>query len=285
MEKNTKPNTLWLLAAFAAPAAHFSGCGWLAAGMATAVILPLSAIPKSWRGLPKPVALAEVLWLGIVAGSLLPESGKYWPSDSSLAVPLTILGLAAFTNAAAAPRVGAMLAFCMALLAVPLAVSGAKEINIAWLRPGLSPVSGGLVLALLFPALPIGGRGKGVGAAGGLTVLLAALVQGIIGMKVAPAVPDAFYQTARSIGYLEPVVAVGMTLGWYAMTIFMFQCAGEIAERSGLCRKNAGVLAVGTAAAFVVLLQQPSGWFLSILSAFLWVLIPFLNKINKREKR
>ena len=110
MEKNTKPNTHWLLAAFAAPAAHFSGCGWLAAGMATAVILPLSAIPKSWRGLPKLVALAEVLWLGIVAGSLLPESGKYWPSDSSLAVPLTILGLAAFTNAAAAPRVGAMLA-------------------------------------------------------------------------------------------------------------------------------------------------------------------------------
>ena len=279
---------MWLLAALAAPAAHFSGCGWFTAGLTALAVLPLSLVPKKWTGIPKPLMLAQLLWLGLVAGSMLPASAVYWPSDNDLAVPLTILALAAVTNAAAAPRIGAVLAFCMALLAIPQAVSGAAHLKWKWLTPAASSWSPGLAAALLLPSLPVGegGRkGKGLLAAGVLTVLTAALVQGVISPQIAAAVPDPFYQTARSMGHLEPVAAVSVTLGWYALTVVLLQSGEEIAKNSGIDPIMASVLPVGTAAACILLRWQLSGWFYPVLSAFFWVLIPFLTQINFFKKR
>ena len=111
MSHNTpKQHTLWLLAAIAAPAAHFSGSGWLTAVLAAFIVLPLSLLPKDWSDMHKPLAIIQIGWLGAVAGSLLTESSAYWPSDNHWAVPLTILALAAWTGTAAAPRIGAVIA-------------------------------------------------------------------------------------------------------------------------------------------------------------------------------
>ena len=119
-----KQHTLWLLAAMSAPLAHFSGSGWLMTALAASAVLPLTLLPKAWEGMTKPLLLLQLLWLGAVAGALLSGSPAYWPSDNDLAVPLTILVLAALTGAPAAPRIGALLALCMALLTIPAAVSG-----------------------------------------------------------------------------------------------------------------------------------------------------------------
>lgn len=287
MRKRENRKDLWLLAAIAAPAAHFSGCGWLAAGLAALVILPLSRIPKDWSELPKPAALLELLWFGIVAGAFLQGSGDYWPSDARNVVPLTILALALMTNAAATPRIGTVLAFCMALLTIPQAASGAAHLKIQWLRPALSVWPAGLTAALLLPSLPAA-KGNGSGStlltAGALTVLLAALVQGVISAEVAEALPDAFYQTARTLGHLEPVAAVWITLGWYAMASYLLQSGKQIAVSAGVGTVMASVLPVGTAAAVILSKWQPAQPSLSILSAVMWVLIPFLHKMNKREK-
>ena len=105
-----KQNTVWLLAALAAPLAHFSGSGWLNAVLAAFIVLPLSLMPKDWSELNKPLAIIQIGWLGAVAGSLLAASSAYWPSDNHWAVPLTILALAAWTGTAAAPRIGAVIA-------------------------------------------------------------------------------------------------------------------------------------------------------------------------------
>lgn len=285
MHTTPKQHTFWLLAAIAAPVAHASGCGWLTAGLTALAVLPLSLLPKRWEGMPKPVALAQILWLGIVAGTLLRGSTAYWPSDNRFAVPLTILALAVFTNAAAAPRIGAVLALCMAMLAIPQAVSAAANLKAQWLRPALSPWSPGLAAALLLPALPgVGGKGKGRTAAGVLTVALAAMVQGVISPQAAAVLPDPFYQTARTLGYLEPVAAVMMTLGWYAMTVWILQSAAQIAKISNLGRLTANILPVWTATGTVFILQQPFEWFLPILSVVFWVLIPFLQKLKNFEK-
>ena len=91
---SSKQHTLWLLAALTAPLAHFSGCGWLTAAVTAAAILPLTLIPKSWEGMSKLLALAELLWLGAAAGILLQNSAVYWPSDNDWVVPLTLLTLA-----------------------------------------------------------------------------------------------------------------------------------------------------------------------------------------------
>jgi hypothetical protein len=149
----SKQSQVWLLAALAAPIAHFSGCGWLTVLITAALVLPLAILEKDWT-FSSPVACAQILWLGIVAGSLLPGAAACWPSDNSVAVPLTLLTLAALTGAAKAPRIGAVLAFAMGLLALPIALSGASHLKPQWLTPTHLTWQPALVLVFLLTSLP-----------------------------------------------------------------------------------------------------------------------------------
>ena len=281
-----KQHRYWLLAALAAPLAHFSGSGWLTAVLAAFIVLPLSLLPKDWTGLNKPLAAVQIGWLGAVAGSMLTASSAYWPSDNHWAVPLTNLALAAWTGTAAAPRIGAVIALCMALLAIPTALSAAAHIEFAWLAPSLGEWPWGLTLALLIPNLPAGeGSGRKRILFGGiLAVVLSAVVQGTISANVAGVVIDPFYQTARTLGYLEPVVASAVTLGWYAMTAYLLGSAKIISKESGMGGMWASVLAVGTATIFVLTKRQLHTPFWTVLTAFLWVLSPFSREIKKVGK-
>ena len=282
----TKQRTLWLLAAMAAPLAHFSGAGWMTALLASAAILPLSLLPKSWETSSKPMALVRILWLGIVAGILLRGSGAYWPSKNELAVPLTILALAAVTNSSAAPRIGAVLALVMGLLAVPVAVSGAAHLEPGWLKPVTGAWPWGLTLTLLLPGYPAAKAGsvRRTAYMGTVAVLLSALVQGTISGNVAASVPDPFYQAARTLGYLEPVAAAAVTLGWYAMAVYHLESAKIIASESDMGSIWATVLATGIGVAMILLGVQPETPFWSLFGLFLWVLWPFFTKMKKVEK-
>lgn len=281
-----KQHRYWLLAALSAPLAHFSGSGWLTAALAACAVLPLALLPKDWSDIGKPLAFLQIAWLGAVASLMLSQSGAYWPSDNRWAVPLTILALAAFTGPAAAPRIGAVIALCMALLAIPTVLSAAIHMELEWLTPAIGDWPWGLTLALLLPNLPAGeGSGrKGILYGGILAAALSALVQGTISPKVAGEVTDPFCQTARTLGYLEPIVASAVTLGWYAMTAWLLQSAGIIAGESKISGLWASVLAVGTATIFALTKRQIHAPFWTVLSAFLWVLTPFLRKIKKVEK-
>lgn len=285
MSHNTpKQHTLWLLAAIAAPAAHFSGSGWLTTAIAALAILPLTLLPKSWRFRTKPIAFLQILWLGIAAGILLPASAAYWPSDNDLVVPLTLLTLAAFTNEDGAPRVGAVLAFCMALLAIPAAIAGAAHIEPKWLQAELAPWPLSLSLVLLLPNLPTAGedrKGKRILGTAALTVALSLLVQGVAGTRVAAVLRDPFYQTARAIGHLEPVVAAGLSLGWYALATWFFSSAAGIAREGGLGPKITRVLVWGTATGLVLFRQQPNMLFVTVISLFWWVIAPFFLNLKK----
>ena len=281
----TKQHTLWLLAALSAPLAHESGAGWLTAFLTSAAVLPLSLLPKTWTGLPRPLAVVQMLWLGAVAGVLVSHSAAYWPSDNDLVVPLTILALAAGTGSIAAPRIGAVLALCIGLLSIPASISGAATIEPTWLRPEVRPWPWVLTLVLLLPNLPAGGGNRRSPCYAGIAaVLLSALTQGTISTAVAASVPDPFYQTARALGHMEPVIAAGITLGWYALTVYILQSAESIAQNAGIRAQRARVLQLGTAAGMVLTGVQLSATFLTVLSTFLWVLIPFLTKIKKVKK-
>lgn len=287
MPKQSKQHTLWLLAAVSAPLAHFSGCGWLTALAAAAVILPLTLLPKDWEGMPRALTVLQLLWLGAVAGLLIQNSAAYWPSDQKWVVPLTLLVLAAVTPGQSAPRIGAVLAFCVGLLALPVAISGAAHVEAQWLKWRTAPWPTALMVALLFPALPAAGEDRKLRQSiwiSALAVLPALLVQGTISAPVAATVPDPFYQTARTLGYLEPVAAVGMTLAWYAMTAYLFQSACMIAKNGDISAKIAPVLTTGTALTVLLLKWQPDAQKCLILSLFLWILIPFLTKIKKSKK-
>ena len=288
MRKETKQHTLWLIAAVSAPLAHFSSCGWFPALLASAVILPLNLVPKCWEGMSRTLTMIQIIWFGIVAGILLKNSAVYWPSDQELTVPLTLLALAAVTGKKAGPRIGAVLAFCIGLLAIPVVIAGAKHLEPRWLGWIAGSWPGAQCLILLFPSLPSasGERKAGrSGVVGMLALLMTLLVQGTISPEAAGAVPDPFYQTARTLGHLEPIAAVGMTLGWYAMAIYLLRSASMIGEGGEIRSWTANVLPLGTAAAVILTKWQPDYRICLILSAFLWIFAPFLSKIKKVEKR
>ena len=275
----------WLLAALFAPVAHFSGCGWLAAGLTALAVLPLTLLPKRWEGMSRPAALVQILWLGVAAGRFLGESAVYWPSDNDLAVPLTILALALWAKTTG-PRIGAVLAFCIALLSIPLAASGASHLKPGWLAPRMGPWSPGLTAALLLPALPVAGEdGKGKAlTAGILTLASSALVQGVISLPVAARAGDAFYQTARTLGYLEPVAAVAMTLGWFAVALFLLGAAEKIGKNCAMGRAGASVLAAGTAAGVLLWGRELSNGIFAVFCLFFWIIHPILRKNKKSAK-
>ena len=279
-----KQHTLWLLAALAAPIAHYAGSGWLMSGLAALAVLPLTRIPKSWQGLTRGMAFAQILWLGLVAGLLLPGSAACWPSEQDKAVPLTLLTLAALTKPNRTARVGAVLAFCMALLAIPLAVSGAAGVELRWLGPERMPWPVGLTLVLLLPNLPSAGEGtKGIPGTALLTLALSALVQGSISLKVASTSGSPIYETARTLGHLEPVTAAALTLGWYAIASLFLDSAARIAQEGDIRMEVAYVLVWCTAAVFVLFGLQPNAWFVTVLSLFWWVITPFFQKMKKLE--
>lgn len=275
-----KQSQVWLLAALAAPIAHFSGCGWLTVLITAALVLPLTILEKDWS-FPKPVAFAQILWLGIVAGSLLPGAATCWPSDNSLAVPLTFLSMAALTGAAKAPRIGAVLAFAMGLLALPVALSGAAHLKPRWLTPASLTLQPMLVLAFLLASLPAADKGKGIWSMGVLSVAIAILEQGALSPCVAAVLPDPEFQTARALGHLEPVVAAALTMGWFSVAMMLFASAAEIAKKSGISQRLSYVLVWGTGLPLIVFKWQLPAPFLMGLSAFLWCFTPFFQNLKK----
>lgn len=282
----TKQHTLWLLATLAAPIAHYAGSGWLMSGLAALAVLPLTRIPKSWEGLTRGMAFAQILWLGLVAGLLLPGSAACWPSEQDRAVPLTLLTLAVLTKPNRTARVGAVLAFCMALLAIPLAFSGASGVELRWLAPELMPWPVGLTLVLLLPNLPSAGEGegsRGILRITFLTLALSALIQGSISLRVASASGSPIYETARTLGHLEPVTAAALTLGWYSLASLFLDSAARIAREGDIRMEVAYVLVWCTAAVFVLFGLQPNAWFITVLSLFWWVITPFFQKMKKLE--
>ena len=277
--KTTKQHTLWLLAALAAPMAHASGSGWLTTALAALTILPLSLIPKDWEGLSKSSGIIQSVWLGLVAGALLSNAAAVWPSDNRLAVPLTLLALAAFTSKGAAPRIGAVLALCMALLTIPVAIRGAIELEPQCLRPQVTSWPWALSLIFLIPNLPLASKGGegGIWKTGAAAVILSVLTQGVIGLKMAFLADDPFYQTARSLGYLEPIAAVMMTLGWYCTAVFLM-------ENARMFQQNANVFVLSTLITVLLGKVQLHHPIMTVLSAFLWVFSPFWTKMKKVEK-
>ena len=112
---------------------------------------------------------------------------------------------------------------------------------------------------------------------GAAAVILSVLAQGVIGLKIASSSEDPFYQTVRSMGYLEPIAAVMMTLGWYCTAVFLM-------ENARMFQQNANVFVLSTLATVLLGKVQLHHPIMTILSAFLWVFSPFWTKMKKVEK-
>ncbi len=275
-----KQHTMLQLAAMSAPLALCAGCGWGTVLLASVVVLPLTCLPRRWEGMGLGLRWIQAAWMGLILGVLLKNSASFWPSHEGKTVPLILLALAYWTHNAAA--VGAVLGFCLVVLYFPVSVSGAMQLEPGWLLPAFGEMNPVLPVVLLLPALLAGERrGRAARWTGILGTVLAMLTQGILSPWVAGSVEAPFYEMARTlspggISHVEPVIAVAVTLGWYAL-------AAGILKRSGV-----RMVTAAAAAGAVLWDLSPKGMWMVVICVILWILIPFVRSetfLEKSEKR
>lgn len=267
---------IWTAAAVSAPLAHNSGCGWLAAAVAAVLLLPLAGLAgDGWEKLGKWTARLEFLWLSVMTGVLLRDSGAYWESTGSWLVPLVILVLAAQTQPGAAPRAGAVVGLILVVMYLPVAVSGAVHVRWEWLKPGWELPQPELLAALLLPALAGAAYRPGTGTAVGTQAVgFAALTQGLVYVWV----ETPFFEVARTIPRLEAVCTVAVTLGWYAMASFLLSTAAKLTGKEKIGKWMGALIAA-------VSMELPVGFLMVPVTIIMWVLIPFLHRKRNVEIR
>lgn len=246
------------------------------------------------------VWLLRILFAAVAAGVLASSSAGSWPGDNYPAVPLILLGLAAWSawkGPSAAARVGCVLFWFVLIMYLVVLGAGAKEVRLKWLVPSEGHLPwDGVVVALLPGAAVSLLKGK----KGSVRILLpgafgtaaALITAGILSPWVASHVSDPFYEMSRSLELLgiarrfEAVISAGMTVGWFCCLTLLFSVAGTAAERhkEGWGRKGIRLCA-GLAGALVVASVEIPAMVLAGGACILWVVVPLLDGLKKGGKR
>ena len=279
-----------------APLAHFTGAGYMAVLLAAGAMLPLTILAGDGLSrMSKAECALEMIWLGLVMGSMLSASGANWPGEKSeFVVPLVILVMAAWTGGYEKSERASAALFWLA--AVPLAVLtavliGRAELN--WLTPEAGTWSGNLIAALLLPALN-GVRketgGKTAVTVGLIAVLLAAIIQGGLGKNAAQVQASPLYETGRCAGKggIEILISVILTLSWYGFASFVMRTTECFGEKLGIGGMESRIGVAVIAGIMIFTECAVREWALISGCVILWILLPMLhpkNKMKKDEKR
>lgn len=234
----------WLILAMSAPLMHHAVGGFMVTALAAGAMLPLTLLVQDGFGrMGKAASFLEWIFTAVILAHLLPGSGAYWPSEGSeIAVPLILLALAALTGEAAlCARASSTLCWIGGGVLAVVALSALGRMETVWLEPSAGEWNAGTIVTLLLPALSAaifpGAKGK-AGAAlliAGLAVGISAVIQGSLSVSVARETGAAMYEVGRTLGSgYELLVAVGATLGWYAMSCLLLCCGGRFGENCGV---------------------------------------------------
>ena len=121
--------------------------------------------------------------------------------------------------------------------------------------------------------------------------MLGVLVQGNLSVSAAGKLRAPFYEMARSLrlgslSRLEPVGSVMLTLGWFALALYLLMSAKTLLERAEIPSEQA-LFACKIALFFALLLQETGNTAaLSCAAMILWFAVPFLNfKISRKKMK
>lgn len=284
MSRNNRQMLSTILAVMA-PLAHFSGEGYMAVLLAAGAMLPLTVLAgDGLNHVTKPEAAVELIWVGLVLGSLMPVSGANWPGEQAqIVVPLVILSLSVITGNKEIGERGSSTLFWVAavLLALILGImAGKAEPERLTPEPGIW--SGGLIAALLYPSLKGAEKKRAVKtgiAVGALAVVLATVIQGVLGRWTGKQEISPLYEAGRCVGDggFEILVSGALTLGWYGFAAMGMGASESFGEKLGLSEKNCriavGIIAVTMIISGVVVAR----WALIAGCLILWVLVPMLH--------
>ena len=284
MNRN-KMQTRCTLLAVAAPLAHFAGAGYMAVFLAAGAMLPLTMLAgDGLKRITKPEAALELLWIGLVLGSVMGTAGGNWPGNQSeIVVPLAVLALAWISGKGEkSMRSCSALFWIAAVPVVPVMAALAGTVELDLLGPEPANWTGGLIAALLFPALNGTEKGVSVGtaAASGITaVIIAAIVQGGLGITTAKNAASPLYELGRCVGNggFEIIVSVVLTLGWYGFASMGMRAAEAFGKILGLSEAQSRTAAGLTAGLIMVSNRIINDRILISGCLILWVLVPLLH--------
>ncbi len=304
----------WVFAAAAAPLAQLlGGRGWPEALLTGAVCGVLCAavllLPQDWRQ-KRWLCAVQALWAVAALAGAATMSARAWPdAGNGIAVPLVLLALGLWSvwdGAAAAGRAAATVFWLLALLLAAVFVAGGKDIRPENLQLQWQEPDGGIVFALMLPAVGACLPGKRhAGAAwvpavtGLFGVAVATLCAGVLSPQLAIQLENPFYEMSRSLNLLgvaqrfEALVSAAMTLGWFCLISLLLSAVYHLAGQvhPGWERPAVAVAAIAAIGLILGGVAVPGIW-LGMLAAVCWGLLPLftqgivqIKKLRKNEKR
>lgn len=238
----------WVALAMLTVLAHFSADAWpvlLAAGIACYGIMGLLPVGAGLTDRNKWFCAAQLPGIYLLLSQLLPCAGGYWTGRGAWFVIPAVLGLLGIYGCTKRPeRVAGVLFWVGAVLVIPLAFAGWREVNPAWMIEGELSASIWILPALFLPRLVSLTRGARMsGKHYALTVSLGAMIwamtAGVLSGPVARQETTPVRQLGSSVslgryGNFEASVGVLMTLGWYCFASLLLHAAGTLWEKIGV---------------------------------------------------
>ena len=253
--------------------------------LAAGAMLPLTILAgDGLNRVSKPVAVLEIIWLGIAMGKLMEVSGANWPGKSAeLVVPMALLSLAALTgNREKGERTCCTLFWVMLIPAIGILAVLAGNTEPKWLKPEPKPWNGALTAVLLYPV--IAGIRKGTDVKTGLTIallagILAVILQGGLGLEQASFERSPLYELGRCIGNggFEILISVVLTISWYGFACTGMNAAEAMGEKLSMKNLESRVI-TGIIAGIILLIPETvTGTTLLWGALLLWILVPLMH--------
>ena len=294
-----------MFAGLSAPVAQFAGSmAWQTVAVTSGACLGVCCLISRLKVTPpKWLCVIEYGWILCLLGSMASWISESWASGEVYpAVPLILLalgGVGAFRGTEYGARAGSCVFWLVALIYAGVIAAGAGEVELRELVYADRTLDQRLVVAVLIPALTVfwkeeGGTLPVVGVVGIFlfAVLMSALITGALSLPVAAQIKMPLQEwveglsLAGTLERFESLVSVALTMGWFALLVFLIGMAGQQAE---LVRgKGYGAGCWGAAAGAGALILLKTGLNAPVLvggSMALWVAAPVILTLAERNKK
>ena len=290
-----KRTVLCTVLAVMAPITHFGGTGYMGALLTAVGVIPLVLLAgDGLKRISRVEAVVELIWLGLVLGSLLPLAGENWTGEkTNIAVPLALLLLTTLEGGKERGERACTVLFWIVL--IPMILIGgilSQKIEPKWMSPKVRIWKNGMIVALLMPALNetnLPGRIKSTMITAGIAIAGAALVQGGLGKGIETEIESPLYELGRCVGTggFEILISVVLTISWFGFASYVMRVSEAMGMKLGMERKQTRMGIVILSSLMIVLGVRLEEWIMTAGCMILWILIPILHskKLKKDEKR
>lgn len=291
---------IWIITATIGPIIFVSDGNWFCVllwGMGISFLVwSAMRFGRHWDGVI--YNLIQCLWLSVLLAELLPYSAECWPTGERTfpVVPLVLLALASVSALkgckCTAGGIGVLFWIIVFLLGI-IIFAGLPRLSGKYLIPSIGTIKAPMLLTFLLPAaagfLPREKTGKlPFIIVVALNAGAAIWISGILSPEIADVMPWPFYDAAKSVYLLdvakrlESLVSVAVTVGNYAMYSLLLCAVKSIGDKFQRGRE-AVVSATVISAALMLLDAVVDPGILVIVSALLWIFLPLLGILKRKD--